>query len=170
MSPPPPLIRSAHDPPITSCPITSGHQCSSSQEQILQALCGWWDVVGNAMPPDKAPYAPKYQVVCKETIQKLLFAWLRNGVNGKACLLASALSYQEFSSRLGEPTLWSKWWMLKIEPKCGQSWGRGQWCRLYRLHQALPPFVRFKCVSTDTNPIMASSFSSFKSIDTYFFA
>ena len=147
---PPPPTR--HQPLL----LHGNEQQRISNEALLQALCSWWEAVGVAMAPDDAPYAPKYQVVCKETIQKLLFAWLQNGENRKYHPSASALSYQEFASRLGEPTLWSKWWAIKIEPLSGQPWGRGQWCRLYRLHHALPPYVRFKTLSSPAAPMDSS--------------
>ena len=115
---------------------------------LLHALIDWWQRVGQASRKEEAVYAPKYQVVCKETIQKLLYAWLQRqrGV-GRHNQVAS-LSYQEFASKLGEPSIWERWWTLQILPLTGQEWGpKGQWCRLYRLHNALPPYVRFRSLS-----------------------
>uniref|UniRef100_A0A061R4M5 Uncharacterized protein n=1 Tax=Tetraselmis sp. GSL018 TaxID=582737 RepID=A0A061R4M5_9CHLO len=117
----------------------------SIQEGLSQALCEWWDKVGYCSVPDEADYAPKYQVVCKETVQKLLFSWLHTSPATRDVYpTIVSLTYQEFSSKLGEPTLWSRWWMQKIYPVSGVPWGSGQWCRLYRLHNALPPYVRLQ--------------------------
>eukprot|EP00873_Tetraselmis_striata_P007509 jgi/Tetstr1/427773/TSEL_017891.t1 len=120
------------------------------QEELLHALGEWWDEVGFATAPDKATYAPKYQVVCKETVQKLLYSWLQRQELRSLYPAVTCLCYQEFASKLGEPALWQKWWNAKVAPASGVGWGpRGQWCRLYRLHNALPPFVRLRTLSAE---------------------
>eukprot|EP00951_Prasinocladus_malaysianus_P022443 scaffold187979_cov42-Prasinocladus_malaysianus.AAC.2 len=131
--------------PLEGPSTSAGSDARHPKHELLQALCAWWDDAGEVSLEGHSAYAPKYQVVCKETIQKLLFAWIRSDAARVLNPTSAALSYQEFASKLGEPYLWSSWWAEKIQPATGVSWGsKGQWCRLYRLHNALPPFVRLR--------------------------